>query len=232
MIPRVLEPEVMDSSEEAAEYDGMDHSEVNRAFVDDLLAALISRRSTPAASEPPRCIMRVLDVGTGTALIPIELCQRIEFEGSVVAVDLAEEMLKLARLNVAEVGLSERVRCELIDAKSLPFEPAEFDVVMSNSIVHHIPEPFEVLREMRRVLEPGGVLFVRDLMRPETEAEVERLVALYTSGETPRSQQLFRQSLHAALTVAEMAELAADVGLPVGCVTATSDRHWTLVARG
>ena len=174
----------------------------------------------------------MLDVGTGTALIPIELCQRDEFDGNVIAVDLAEEMLKLAKLNIAELGLSERVRCEMVDGKSLPFEPGEFDVVISNSIVHHIPEPFEVLREMRRVVEPDGLLFIRDLLRPETGDEVERLVELHASGESPRAQQLFRQSLHAALTVAEMAELAADVGLPEGSVTQTSDRHWTLMASG
>ncbi|MCA9111399.1 MAG: class I SAM-dependent methyltransferase [Planctomycetaceae bacterium] len=228
MIPRVLEPEVMDSPEEATGYDAMDHAGVNRVFVDDLLQAL----TNDAARQKPCPPTRVLDVGTGTALIPIELCQRDAFGGTIVAVDLAEEMLKLARLNVDRAGHSARVRCESVDGKSLPYEPGEFDVVMSNSIVHHIPEPFEVLREMRRVVRPGGLIFVRDLLRPDSQAEVERLVTLHASEETPESQQLFRQSLHAALTVEEMAELAEDVGLPRGCVSQTSDRHWTLVARG
>ncbi|MEZ6147292.1 MAG: class I SAM-dependent methyltransferase [Planctomycetaceae bacterium] len=73
----------------------------------------------------------------------------------------------------------------MVDGKSLPYEPGEFDVVMSNSIVHHIPEPFEALREMRRVVRPGGLLFVRDLLRPDSEAEVERLVTLHAGEETP-----------------------------------------------
>src|SRR4051812_38134791 len=63
MLQRILEPEVMDSPQEALEYDTMDHSAVNRVFVDDLLAA------RPAPGD-------VLDLGTGTALIPIELCKR------------------------------------------------------------------------------------------------------------------------------------------------------------
>ncbi|MCA9028391.1 MAG: class I SAM-dependent methyltransferase [Planctomycetaceae bacterium] len=228
MIPRVLEPEVMDSPEEATGYDAMDHAGVNRVFVDDLLQAL----TNDAARQKPCPPTRVLDVGTGTALIPIELCQRDAFAGTIVAVDLAEEMLKLARLNVDRAGHSARVSCESVDGKSLPYEPGEFDVVMSNSIVHHIPEPFEALREMRRVVRPGGLLFVRDLLRPDSEAEVERLVTLHAGEETPEAQQMFRQSLHAALTVEEMAELAEDVGLLRGCVSQTSDRHWTLVARG
>ncbi len=223
MIARVLEPEVMDSAREAAEYDAMDHAAVNRVFVDDLLLAM------SAARRLPRHRGTVLDVGTGTALIPIELCRRGEFGGQVMGVDLAEEMLKLARRNIAADGLSERVRVDVVDAKALPYEDATFDVVMSNSIVHHIPEPADVLREMVRVVKPGGVLFVRDLLRPETESEVERLVATYAGNEPPHSQQLFRQSLQAALTVEEMRNLAETVALPPNTVRQTSDRHWTLV---
>ena len=63
MLPRVLETEAMDTSAEALDYDSMDHGEVNRVFVADLLAA-----------GPPEG--EILDLGTGTALIPIELCQQ------------------------------------------------------------------------------------------------------------------------------------------------------------
>ncbi len=223
MIARVLEPEVMDSAREAAEYDAMDHAEANRVFVDDLLLAM------SAARRVPRHRGTVLDVGTGTALIPVVFCLRYEFAGQVVGVDLAEEMLKLARRNIAETGLSERVRVDVVDAKSLPYEDGSFHVVMSNSIVHHIPEPADVLREMLRVLKPGGVLFVRDLLRPESEAEVERLVATYAGSEPAHSQQLFRQSLQAALTLEEMQVLVEAISLPPGAVQQTSDRHWTLV---
>ena len=73
-IERVLEPEVMDSPQEARDYDRMDHSEVNRVFVDEFLAA----------AENPQDI---LDLGTGTAQIPIELCCRCETY-RVMAVDV------------------------------------------------------------------------------------------------------------------------------------------------
>lgn len=232
MIPRVLEPEVMDTAEEAADYDAMDHAEVNRMFVDDLLAVVRGSQSTPAALEKPGCWSTVLDVGTGTALIPIELCQRGEFSGTVVGIDLAEEMLKVARRNVTEAGLADRVRVELVDAKSLPFEDRSFEVVISNSIVHHIPEPVAAMTEMLRVLQPGGLLFVRDLSRPESGAEVENLVQTYAGGESRHAQQLFRQSLHAALTLEEMQEIAVSLNLPGNSVGATSDRHWTLVGVG
>src|SRR4051812_468438 len=155
MLPRVLEPEVMDSAAEAVGYDSMDHSEVNRRFVDDLLEC---RQPNEGSSTNP---IRVLDVGTGTALIPIELCSR-ELPIHVTAVDLAAHMLQLGQRNVIRAGLQSQIKLEQIDAKALPYANATFDWVISNSIVHHIPEPLSIMREMVRVLKPGGLLFVRD----------------------------------------------------------------------
>jgi ubiquinone/menaquinone biosynthesis C-methylase UbiE len=222
MLPRTLEPEVMDTAEEAADYDAMDHSTVNRVFVDDFLNAW-------GAADQDATIL-VLDVGTGTALIPIELARR-DFRCHITAIDLAEEMLKLARLNVARAGLDHVIAPELVDAKGLPYPDGTYDAVISNSIVHHIPEPRRTLAEMLRVLRPGGVLFVRDLLRPQTDADVEHFVESYAGTESPRQQQLFRQSLRAALTVTEIGELLSDLGLSATWVRQSSDRHWTIAGR-
>lgn len=225
-LPRTLEPEVMDTVEEAVDYDSMDHSEVNRLFVDEVLqfANEAGFKDQLVSVDAP---LRVLDVGTGTALIPIEFCQR-PVSASVWAVDLAVEMLKLAETNVRNAGLHGRVLLEQIDAKELPYDDGEFHWVISNSIIHHIPQPADSMREMLRVLSPGGLLFVRDLMRPTSDADVEQLVTTYAGQENEHSQQLFRQSLHAALTVPEMQELMVDLGWPADCVSQTSDRHWTV----
>src|SRR5436190_21542514 len=110
-IKRVLEPEVMDSSEEAADYDAMDHLEVNRVFVDDLLGVIDSSKFKVQCSqlgEPTTLNLNVLDLGTGTALIPIELCKR--FAGCrVVAADAAVSMLEVARYNVEVNSLAGRI---------------------------------------------------------------------------------------------------------------------------
>src|SRR5690348_8985506 len=98
---RILEPEVMDSAAEAADYDAMNHAEVNRRFVDDLLAAISSSEFGIQNSE-----LDILDVGTGTALIPIELCQKSQ-SCRVMAADAAVSMLELARYNVEANSLSE-----------------------------------------------------------------------------------------------------------------------------
>jgi 2-polyprenyl-3-methyl-5-hydroxy-6-metoxy-1,4-benzoquinol methylase len=223
MLPRMLEPEVMDTASEAEDYNAMDHTQVNRVFADDLLAEL-ARLTFPLAQT-----LQVFDAGTGTALIPIELAGR-GLPVQITAADLAEEMLKVARVNVSRAGMDAKIRLVCSDCKSLADAFAAFDVVMSNSIVHHIPEPISVLRECWRVVRPGGLLFVRDLMRPESEAQLESLVATYAGTANAHARQMFRDSLHAALTVAEVQQLAQEIGLPPECVRATSDRHWTLSA--
>jgi ubiquinone/menaquinone biosynthesis C-methylase UbiE len=223
VIPRTLEPELMDTPAEARDYDAMDHTEVNQRFVEDLLH--FAKQS--AESETPR---RLLDVGTGTALIPIEFCRRSAI-GEIRAIDLAREMLALAERNISRAGLERRIVPQLCDSKQLPFADGQFDAVISNSIVHHIPQPIDCLSEMVRVLEPGGILFVRDLQRPDSADQVEWFVEQYAGEENEHSRQMFRQSLHAALTLEEVRELLATLGLPEQWANSSSDRHWTIAGR-
>ena len=229
-LQRVLEPEVMDTAQEASDYDAMDHREVNARFVDELLAV----QPSPG---------RVLDVGTGTALIPIELCKRAP-GANVDAIDLAAHMLELAKRNVARDRLDARVRLALQDAKKAGWPEGAFDTVMSNSIVHHIPDPRDVLAEMWRLTRAGGVLFVRDLARPEGDARVRELVSMYAAVPAnlarhasglramhERQRDLFEASLRAALTVDEVQATVAPLGIAASGVRMTSDRHWTLACR-
>jgi ubiquinone/menaquinone biosynthesis C-methylase UbiE len=218
---RVLEPEVMDSREEAVDYDAMDHGEVNRQFVDDFAAAWLPCALVADA--------RILDLGTGTAQIPIEFCRTVG-AGQVLGADLAEYMLEVGRANVARAGLSDRIELRRIDAKRLPFADGEFSAVMSNSIVHHIPSPGSVVAEAWRVLRPGGLLFVRDLLRPDDEPTLRFLVDTYAGGANLHQQKMFEDSLRAALTLDEIRTLVEDLGLKTAQVQATSDRHWTLAA--
>ena len=215
MLPRVLEPEAMDTPEEARDYDAMDHSEVNARFVADFLAARGSCRGG-----------EVLDVGTGPARIPIALC-RADPTARVLGIDLAEHMLALARRNVAEASLGARVRCARGDAKALGLADGSFEAVVSNTIVHHIPDPAPALAEMARLVASGGTLMVRDLARPVDSDAVAHLVTTNAGSEPPAARALFEASLRAALTLEEVRDLVRALGLPAEGVTMTSDRHWT-----
>lgn len=218
MIPRVLETEAMDSLEEVLEYDGMDHSRVNAQFVGDFLCAHGPSRGG-----------EVLDLGTGTARIPIAIAQA-DPQARILAVDISSNMLERAAANIARAGLADRIRCLRGDIKHLheAVGQAPFEAVISNTLIHHIPEPAEALRAMIERTSPGGTLLIRDLARPQSLSELERLVLIYAGHETPRARDLFAASLHAALTLDEIRQIVWTLGLPSDRVVMTSDRHWTL----
>lgn len=217
MLTRVPEP-VMDTAEEARDYDAMDHAAVNRAFVADFLAAWDGRSP-------------VLDVGTGTAIIPVEFC-RESAQGEVVAIDLSEHMLARARENVRRAGFEGRIRLERVSGQALPYPDGSFPAVMSNCIIHHIPEPRDCLAEMVRVAAPDATLFVRDLERPDDESELGHLVRVYAGDANARQRKMFADSLRAALTLGEAQALVAELGFEPEDVRQTSDHHWTWAVPG
>ena len=213
---RTLEPEVMDAPEEADVYDSMDHSAPNEAFVDRLVA--LGARG------------RMLDVGTGPGHIPLLVCARVP-GATVVGVDLSARMLAHAERHRAASRCAERIEYHLGDAKSLSFRDGAFDAVYSNTILHHLPDPRPLLSEAYRVLRPGGALLLRDLFRPATPERARELVALHAAGASPHQQELFRASLHAALTPDELQTLAVEVGLRGAEVVVDTDRHVSLQIR-
>lgn len=214
-LPRTLEPESMDTAQEAEEYESMDHSAVNEIFVDDLIGG---------GSVGPQ----VIDLGCGPAAIPVLLAQRLP-ELQVMGIDSAVEMLDVAKREIDFGGVMERVFLQHADAKTLQdFDDEMADTVISNSLVHHLADPKPALLNAIRMLRHGGRVFFRDLARPESADTVESLVQQYAGEETEFAKQLFRQSLHAALTIEEIRELTGGLGISPEQVQMTSDRHWTI----
>ena len=107
----------MDSAQDAQEYDAMDHREVNQQFAQDLLAG-------------GNLVGEVLDLGVGTAQIPIEICQQCS-SCKILGIDLADSMLQLGRRRVVSVGMTDRVSLERQDAKQLKYPANRFDAVIS-----------------------------------------------------------------------------------------------------
>jgi ubiquinone/menaquinone biosynthesis C-methylase UbiE len=112
---------------------------------------------------------RVLDVACGTGIVTSALAQKAK---QVVGLDLTLEMLNKARERCSELGLSSVVFMEG-SATSLPFANAEFDAVVTRLSFHHFLDPKVVLTEMLRVLRPGGVLAVADVVTSENTAKSE-----------------------------------------------------------
>lgn len=100
----------------------------------------------------------VLDVGTGTGRLPRALCFQSRFQGHVVGVDLSRRMLAFAAHLTRPYA--DRVVFIWQDARDLPFPDNTFDAVTGLEMLEFTPNPRAVLREMVRVLRPGGVLLV------------------------------------------------------------------------
>jgi ubiquinone/menaquinone biosynthesis C-methylase UbiE len=211
---RILEPEVMDTWLEATAYDGMDFGVVNTVFAADAIAL------------DPNAV-KVLDMGTGTARIPILMCQK-QPQYLITGVDLAQSMLIIGRRNVEEAGLNQRIRLECVDSKRTPYPDLEFDMLISNSLVHHLPDPLSFFAEVKRLVKLGGAILIRDLIRPENDVTVNNLVENIGENYDRHQQQLFHDSLKAALTLAEVQDAIDRVELPNVKLTQSSDLHWTI----
>ncbi|MEI7924631.1 MAG: methyltransferase domain-containing protein [Chloroflexota bacterium] len=104
--------------------------------------------------------MRLLDVGCGPGTITTGLARAVA-PGEVVGIDVSAEVVESARVHAAEVGVT-NARFETANVYELPYETASFDVAHAHQVMQHLTNPVDALREMRRVVRPGGLVAVRD----------------------------------------------------------------------
>lgn len=213
---RIAEPELMDLPAEAAAYAKADFAEVNHRFVQRCLEVAGDRRAA-----------RVLDLGAGPGDIAVRLA-RARPDWCVIALDASAAMLQIASQRlVREQAVGAHLA--LADAKRLPFAARSFDLVISNSIIHHITDTAALWSQVRRVARSGAGLFMRDLMRPESPRAAQSLVELHAGGESPLLREEFFRSLLSAYSVTELAGQLRAAGIADAQVTPVSDRHLDVV---
>jgi demethylmenaquinone methyltransferase/2-methoxy-6-polyprenyl-1,4-benzoquinol methylase len=105
---------------------------------------------------------RLLDIATGTAVIPRKLAARFSSTGQLFGLDITEAMLRRGQEQIAELDVPAAVHLTCGDAMALPFPADSFDIVVTGLASHHMDIP-RMMGEIKRILKPGGSLAMIDV---------------------------------------------------------------------
>src|SRR6266567_3981354 len=133
---------------------------------------------------------KVLDAGTGPGTLAREIARR-QPQLQVYGIDLSEDMIRLAREHAKREQLEERVHFAIGDVAHLPYPDHYFDLIVSTISMHHWYELEQPLRELYRVLRPGGRLWIYDFRFIKVQTVVKAQV-LTPFAETPLERLFVR----------------------------------------
>jgi len=192
----------------------------------DLLNRLMSARQDVrwrkfTAKRIPANATRVLDVATGTGDLAIEIAHRRP-RVQVAGVDFVERMMRPAQTKTAARGLNDRIAYAAGDALALPFRNGEFDAATIAFGIRNIPDRAAAVREMARVVKPGGKVMVLEMTFPKSLG-LRRFFEWYLNNVMPMigrtisgNQEAYRYlpaSIQDFLDPDELSRLFSDAGL-------------------
>ena len=212
---RTLEPELMDNPEQVLAYARADFEKENQGFVDRF------REYFPEFTEG-----HILDLGCGPGDIPIRFARALPL-CRITGVDASEPMIGLAGVAAKQAGLVDRITfcCERFQDVLL-VEPV--DAAVSNSLLHHVPNPLQFWYRLRQLVKPGAPVLVMDLVRPDSSEEAQAMVDHYAANESKILRRDFYRSLLAAFTEDEVAAQLAEMNLSRLIIDVVDDRHWVV----
>jgi SAM-dependent methyltransferase len=215
------EPELMDEAEQALAYAQADFSEPDARFM-ELLAG-----QAPGGLDG----VRALDLGCGPGNVLLRFLRTYP-RATCDALDGSAAMLAHAQAALDELpGLAARARllCQCLPTEGL--EAGAYDVVLSNSLLHHLHDPQVLWQTVRRVARHGALIQIVDLMRPASPGWAEALVATYAAEAPEVLRNDYRNSLFAAFEPQEVAAQLLEAGLCGLEVAVVSDRHLAVLGR-
>ncbi len=212
MIERTPEPDLMNDIAQAEAYAETDFSEPHDAFV-----AYFKERFPDFKGG------NVLDLGCGTADVIIRFARALP-SVHITGVDGASAMLDIGLRDVERCELADRIELQKCIFPGNELSGKQFDAVISNSLLHHLKDPFVLWNIINDCAKIKAPVFVMDLMRPKTEERARELLEMYASDAPEILQEDFYNSLLASYTVDEVKEQLSITGLDLS-VEAVSDRH-------
>ena len=212
---RIPEPELMDTDEQARAYAAADFSTAHQSYV-TLFSETFPKRPAKAT---------VLDLGCGPADVTIRFANANPgytfhaVDGSAAMLNCARQALKSRR------RLIQRIKLVGGYIPGVPILRKGYDLILSNSFLHHLHDPKVLWRCIRRHAKTGTLVFITDLFRPASRARAKALVRKYSHAEPPILKRDFYHSLLAAFTAGEIEKQLAAAGLDRLRVQVISDRH-------
>ena len=212
---RVLEPELMEDDAQVAAYARADFAEENQGFVDCFCEYF------PGCADG-----QILDLGCGPGDIPIRLARALPL-CRVIGVDASAPMIRLAERAAAQAGVSSRItfRCERFQDIA---GASQADAAVSNSLLHHVPNPLQFWNRLRQLVKPGSPVLVMDLLRPDSMEAAQAIVDQYAASEPEILRRDFYNSLLAAFTEDEIGAQLAQMNLTRLLIDVPDDRHWVV----
>jgi 2-polyprenyl-3-methyl-5-hydroxy-6-metoxy-1,4-benzoquinol methylase len=205
----------MDDPEQVLAYARADFEQENQGFVDRF------REYFPDFTEG-----HIIDMGCGPGDIPVRFARALPL-CRITGVDASEPMIGLAGAAVKQAGLTDRIafRCERFQGLSLT-ELA--DAAVSNSLLHHVPNPLQFWYRLRQLMKSGSPVLVMDLLRPESPEEAQAIVDRYAAQEPEILRRDFYRSLLASFTEDEVAAQLAEMNMSRLMIDVVDDRHWVV----
>lgn len=165
----------------------------------------------------------VLDVGCGGGL----LSEALAGEGAAVtAIDLADELVKVARLHALESGVKVDYQVKAVEELAAE-RPASFDVVTCMEMLEHVPDPGAILQACATLLKPGGRLFVSTLNRTPAAFALAIVGAEYVAGLLPKGTHSYQDFIRPS----ELATWLREAGLQLEDVSGMGYAPWRNAAR-
>ena len=150
---------------------------------------------------------RVLDIGTGSGLLAVELAKAKGCHFDIVAIDISENMIKRAIENARQAGVENNIKFLVSTAAALPFADKSFDCVMSYASLHHWLEPVAVFNEVERVVKASGGFIIRDNKRVYQNPFWKSIIWIVSRFMNKRHRENWPKAILASYTIPEVKEI-------------------------